>query len=203
MSAVRSKIDVHPHSNYVSTAGESCRKHADQSPPAKLARMKARFEATGTIRSVEAVLLVHLHGHPHVLLLETQMGQTAVYRLPGGKCQRDEDEQECLTRKLTKKLFSTAESLPFRVGELLATWTRPNFDPLMYPYKPVHITREKETRSIFVVHMDPECTLNVPKDFTLVAAPLFELYDNAARFGAVIAGLPHVLSRLHINLCEA
>jgi len=35
----------------------------------------------------------------------------------------------------------------------------------------------------------------VPKNHKLVAAPLFELYDNTAGYGPVIASLPQALSR--------
>lgn len=35
----------------------------------------------------------------------------------------------------------------------------------------------------------------VPKNYKLVAAPLFELYDNAAAYGPLIASLPMALSR--------
>jgi len=35
----------------------------------------------------------------------------------------------------------------------------------------------------------------VPRNHKLVAAPLFELYDNAAGYGPVISCLPQVLSR--------
>ena len=207
MTTARPKIDVYPHSNYVHTQGGPSRKHQDQSPQAKLQRMKARFEAHGAIRSVEGVLLVHLHGHPHVLLLETTVGTNSVFRLPGGKCRGDEDDAQCLVRKLHKKVFgrtddaAAASEPPFRVGELLATWCRPNFDPLMYPYKPAHVTAEKETRSLYAVHLDAEATMRIPSEYGLVAVPLFELFDNAARFGAVIAGIPHNVSRMHVNLC--
>ena len=35
----------------------------------------------------------------------------------------------------------------------------------------------------------------VPRNHKLVAAPLFELYENATGYGPVIACLPQVLSR--------
>lgn len=35
----------------------------------------------------------------------------------------------------------------------------------------------------------------VPKNFKLVAAPLFELYDNNNAYGPLIASLPTALSR--------
>ena len=36
-------------------------------------------------RSVEGVLLVHKHKHPHVLLLQQQIGKQNIYKLPGGR----------------------------------------------------------------------------------------------------------------------
>lgn len=35
----------------------------------------------------------------------------------------------------------------------------------------------------------------VPKNYKLVAAPLFELYDNAPGYGPIISSLPQLLSR--------
>ena len=44
----------------------------------------------------------------------------------------------------------------------------------------------------------PEKALfSVPRNYKLVAAPLFELYDNPAGYGPVIASLPQVLSRFN------
>lgn len=46
----------------------------DTSVAARLARMKDIYEREGMRRTVDAVLLVHQHNHPHVLLL--QIGNT-------------------------------------------------------------------------------------------------------------------------------
>lgn len=46
----------------------------DPSVPARFNRMREEFDKIGMRRSVEAVLLVHEHGLPHVLLL--QLGTT-------------------------------------------------------------------------------------------------------------------------------
>ncbi len=35
----------------------------------------------------------------------------------------------------------------------------------------------------------------VPRNYKLVAAPLFELYDNSAGYGPIISSLPQALSR--------
>lgn len=83
-----------------------------------------------------------------------------------------------------------------------------------YPYIPAHITKPKEHMKLFLVQL-PEKGIKleidlivyvqfllslsalfaVPKNYKLVAAPLFELYDNAQGYGPVIASLPQALSR--------
>jgi cleavage and polyadenylation specificity factor subunit 5 len=45
-------------------------------------RQEVLFESEGLRRTVDAVLLAHVHNHPHVLLL--QIGKT-FHKLPGGK----------------------------------------------------------------------------------------------------------------------
>ena len=47
-----------------------------------------RYSREGIRRSVEAVILVHNHNHPHVLLL--QLG-SAFFKLPGGRLKPGED----------------------------------------------------------------------------------------------------------------
>ena len=46
-----------------------------------------------------------------------------------------------------------------------------------------------------MVRLSERQVFAVPKNFKLLAVPLFELYDNAARYGALIASLPHLISR--------
>jgi len=41
----------------------------------------------------------------------------------------------------------------------------------------------------------------VPKNYKLVAAPLFELYDNAPGYGPIISSLPQLLSRYSLCHC--
>lgn len=47
-----------------------------------------RYAEQGLQRHVEAVLLVHQHNHPHVLLLQTGLGS---FKLPGGYLKPGED----------------------------------------------------------------------------------------------------------------
>lgn len=47
-----------------------------------------RYEREGMRRSVEAVILVHEHNHPHILLLQIGM---SFFKLPGGRLRPGED----------------------------------------------------------------------------------------------------------------
>ena len=52
------------------------------------------------------------------------------------------------------------------------------------------------------LHITPVSKINLcqmqsasPKNMKLLAIPLFELYDNAARYGPQLSAIPHLLSR--------
>jgi len=44
--------------------------------------------------------------------------------------------------------------------------------------------------------------LSVPKNMKLLAVPLFELYDNAARYGPQLSAIPHLLSRYNFEFVD-
>ena len=44
--------------------------------------------------------------------------------------------------------------------------------------------------------------LSVPKNMKLLAVPLFELYDNTARYGPHLAAIPHLLSRYNFEFVD-
>ena len=89
----------------------------------------------------------------------------------------------------------------FHVHECLAEWTRPNFEMVLYPYSPPHITVPKETKKVFVLQMPPNFTFTVPKNYSIIAIPLYELYGNPERFGsALLSSLPASLSRFTFDM---
>ncbi|KAL9621468.1 MAG: hypothetical protein Q9160_004111 [Pyrenula sp. 1 TL-2023] len=93
---------------------------------------------------------------------------------------------------------SSAPSSPetdWNVTDTLATWWRPNFETFMYPFLPGHVTRPKECKKLYFIQLPPRKTLSVPKNMKLLAVPLFELYDNTARYGPQLSAIPHLLSR--------
>ncbi|KAF6262916.1 cleavage and polyadenylation specificity factor, 25 kDa subunit [Scenedesmus sp. NREL 46B-D3] len=168
----------------------------DNSTEQRLLRIKQKYDAEGVRRTVDAILLVAEHSHPHVLLL--QYGQSHFFKLPGGKLKPDEDEVAGLRRKLELYVSPESELLrsPWDIGE-------PNFDTVFYPYNPPHITRPKEVKKLFMVQLPENTYFGVPKNYNLVAVPLFELYDNFSRYGPVIASIPSMLSRLRLNTVAA
>ncbi|MBZ3889982.1 Cleavage and polyadenylation specificity factor subunit 5 [Sciurus carolinensis] len=98
-------------------------------------------------------------------VLLLQLG-TTFFKLPGGELNPGEDEVEGLKRLMTE-----------------------------YPYIPAHITKPKEHKKLFLVQLQEKALFAVPKNYKLVAAPLFELYDNAPGYGPIISSLPQLLSR--------
>jgi cleavage and polyadenylation specificity factor subunit 5 len=106
------------------------------------------------------------------------------------------------------------------VEDSVGNWWRPNFEPPQYPYIPPHITKPKEHKKLFLVQLQEKgmafffpllawifelfnkhniCSslalFAVPKNYKLVAAPLFELYDNSQGYGPIISSLPQTMSR--------
>ncbi|KAL8263475.1 hypothetical protein R6Q59_021605 [Mikania micrantha] len=113
---------------------------------------------------------------PHILLL--QIGNTFC-KLPGGRLKPGENEIEGLKRKLFSKLAANSRNMQ-------PDWQVPNFETIMYPYCPPHISKPKECKKLYVVHLSEREYFAVPKNLKLLAVPLFELYENVQRYGPVI-----------------
>ena len=71
-----------------------------------------------------------------------------------------------------------------------------------YPYIPAHITRPKEQKKVFVVQLPERSTFQIPKNMKLMAVPLWELYENAGRYGALISSIPHLVSRFNFTYAQ-
>jgi len=185
-------ICLYPLNNYTFGTKENLYER-DSSVPARFARMRDEFDKLGMRRSVEAVLLVHEHNLPHILLL--QLG-TTFFKLPGGELEANEDGVSGLKRLLTETLGrQDGIKQEWHVDEIIGNWWRPNFEPPQYPYVPSHITKPKEHKKLYLVQLGEKAVFAVPKNYKLVAAPLFELYDNSQGYGPIISSLPQSLSR--------
>lgn len=171
----------------------------DSSVAARLQRLAYEYELTGMRTTVEIVLVVHEHGHPHVLLL--QMGNT-FFKLPGRSLTAEESITDAIKSCLDEQLAPDGISYEWQIGELLAKWWRPNFESYTYPYKPAHIKFPKECKQLYLVSLPPSITLSIPKNLKLLAVPLFELYDNSACYGPQLSALPILLSRVEFEMSD-
>ncbi|CAH1779191.1 unnamed protein product, partial [Owenia fusiformis] len=189
-------INLYPLTNYTFGTKEPLYER-DKSVEARFSRMREEFAKIGMRRSVEGVLIVHEHGLPHVLLL--QLG-TTFFKLPGGEVNQGETEVDGLKRLLTETLGrQDGAPMDWLVEEtcIIGNWWRANFEPPQYPYVPAHITKPKEHKRLFMVQLPEKALFAVPRNYKLVAAPLFELYDNSAGYGPIISSLPQALSRFN------
>ncbi|KAF4622173.1 hypothetical protein D9613_009347 [Agrocybe pediades] len=233
-------IALYPLSNFTFSTKEA-QPEEDPSVSARLQRLQNNYEDYGMRRTVEGILVVHDHGHPHILMLQIANAffklyvfyfippllrgdEVSVFK-PGDYLKPGEDEIEGLKKRLDDRLapppgsqFDQAShgiNNDWEIGDCLAQWWRPNFETFMgegtsiraiiisilhffpehYPFIPAHITKPKECKKLFVVQMPEKKVLAVPKNMKLLAIPLFELYDNAARYGPQLSAIPHLLSR--------
>ncbi|KAF8366242.1 cfim-1 [Pristionchus pacificus] len=187
-------VNLYPLTNY--TFGtKDAQPEPDHSVSARFQRLRDEYEKFGMRRSVDAVLIVHEHSLPHVLLL--QIGST-FFKLPGGELLHGEDEISGMKRILNEILGRTdGLKNEWHIEDEVGNWWRPNFDPPRYPYIAAHITRPKEQTKLLLVQLPSKTLFAVPKNLKLVAAPLFELFDNSNAYGPVISSLPMALSRFN------
>ena len=106
---------------------------------------------------------------------------------------------EGLKRLMSETLGRTdgSPATDWTIEDTIGNWWRPNFEPAQYPYIPPHITKPKEHRKLFLVQLQEKAYFAVPRNYKLVAAPLFELYDNAQGYGPIISSLPQALARFN------
>ncbi|KAL0209682.1 hypothetical protein RCL1_008520 [Eukaryota sp. TZLM3-RCL] len=157
----------------------------------------ARF---GPRLSVEAIFLTHNHGYPHVLLFKSDVpNDFRKYRLPGGKLLPGESEVDGLKRKLSTKLDPHGV-VDWDVGEIVATYYRPEFSPQLVPFIPPSVSTPKEKVLVFVVQLPPKAEFFQAKNHKLVAIPLDELYDRSSEYGKYLAEIPIYLSRVNLVL---
>ncbi|PVU89050.1 hypothetical protein BB559_005259 [Furculomyces boomerangus] len=202
-----STIPIYPLDNYAISTKEP-QPEEDISVQARLKRLEAEYETHGTRTTVEAVMIVHEHNFPHVLLLQNA---NSFFKLPGDSLppQDSSDTIGGLKKILNKRLApmrsdapdeTEFEELDWDVGEVVANWYRPNFDNYTYPYKPAHVSRPKEIKKIYLVNLPEKRKLCVPRNMKLLAVPLFELYDNNTRYGQQFSALTHNLSRFNFSI---
>jgi len=168
----------------------------ERTAAAKAARRSALFASDGLRQSVNAVVLVHSQRHPHALLLRSTAEGAPRWKLPGGRLRPGESGAEGLARSLGRQLGAGVQP---EALELIAEWWCPAEEAAReYPYLPVHVTRPRGSRKLYLVSVAPGVLATVRGAWELVAVPLQDLYGNE-RFGPVLAALPAQLARCNFN----
>ncbi|KAF3933081.1 hypothetical protein ABW20_dc0109025 [Dactylellina cionopaga] len=198
-------IRLYPLSNYTFGTKEN-QPEEDPSVLARLQRLQEHYEKHGMRRTCEGILVCHEHCHPHILMLQIA---NAFFKLPGDYLQPEEDEISGFKARLNERLAPVGNQFSgegvndeWEIGDTLAQWWRPNFETFMYPFIPAHVTRPKEVKKLYFIHLPRSKVLSVPKNMKLLAVPLFELYDNTARYGPQLSAIPHLLSRYNFEFVD-
>ncbi|KIH88334.1 cleavage and polyadenylation specificity factor subunit 5 [Sporothrix brasiliensis 5110] len=184
-------IRLYPLSNYTFGVKET-QPEEDPSVVARLRRLEEHYAEHGMRRTCEGILVCHEHNHPHILMLQIA---NAFFKLPGDYLRPEDDELSGFKTRLDERLAPVGrlgegeEAGDWEVGECLAQWWRPNFETFMYPFIPAHVTRPKECKKLYFIQL--------PKSI-----PLFELYDNTARYGPQLSAIPHLLSRYNFEFYD-
>ncbi|KAL8998613.1 MAG: hypothetical protein Q9169_002364 [Polycauliona sp. 2 TL-2023] len=198
-------IRLYPLSNYTFGTKEN-QPEEDPSVLARLKRLEEHYDQYGMRRTCEGILVCHEHNHPHILMLQIA---NAFFKLPGDYLQASDDEIPGFKQRLNERLAPSGSQFTgngvndeWQVGDTLAQWWRPNFETFMYPFLPAHVTRPKECKKLYFIQLPKSKVLSVPKNMKLLAVPLFELYDNTARYGPQLSAIPHLLSRYRFEFVD-
>ncbi|KAL1210606.1 Pre-mRNA cleavage factor Im 25 kDa subunit 1 [Cardamine amara subsp. amara] len=195
-----SMVDLYPLSSYYFGSRDALRVK-EEIISDQVFRLKSNYAAHGLRTCVEAVLLVELFKHPHVLLLQYK---NSIFKLPGGRLRPRESDSEGLKRKLASKLSINENGVVpgLEVGECIGMWWRPNFETLMYPFLPPNVKHPKECTKLFLVRLPVNQQFVVPKNFKLLAVPLCQLHENEKTYGPIISQIPKLLSKFSFNMME-
>ncbi|MES1909530.1 MAG: hypothetical protein MHM6MM_002253 [Cercozoa sp. M6MM] len=204
LEARRPILDV-PHVGGLSLALKGPQPVQDRSAREMHLRHEREYRERGLRRVVEALIIVHDRGHPHLVLQRLGDDRKAFFRLPGGALRANESELSGMQRKLRARLMPDDLTAPFRfnIRACVSTWWQTEFDGPLYPYLPPHCSAPKEVRKLFLVEVPPKELLVCPGNYRLVAVPFMDLHDSAKRFGTVIAAVPTLLSNYEFRFLEA
>lgn len=130
---------------------------------ARLKRLEEHFTEHGMRRTCEGILVCHEHNHPHILMLQIA---NAFFKLPGDYLRPEDDEETGFKARLDERLAPVGrigegeEAGDWEVGDCLAQWWRPNFETFMYPFVPAHVTRPKECKKLYFIHL-PKTSMTI------------------------------------------
>ncbi|KAB8360888.1 hypothetical protein FH972_024621 [Carpinus fangiana] len=209
-------IRLYPLSNYTFGTKEH-QPEEDPSVLARLKRLEEHYTEHGMRRTCEDCqcllqIVCALYANPPNDHIPPAMKDQAsnVRNRPGDYLRPEDDEIIGFKQRLDERLAPSSSSAlstantnaDWDIADTLAQWWRPNFETFMYPFIPAHCTRPKECKKLYMIQLPETKVLSVPKNMKLLAVPLFELYDNTARYGPQLSAIPHLLSRYNFEFVD-
>ncbi|OHS93431.1 Cleavage and polyadenylation specificity factor subunit 5 [Tritrichomonas foetus] len=192
-------IQIYSLEQYTCGTGEADDENKEEKPKIdKMQKLREINEKSGLVRTVRAIILVHMYNHPYVLLLEKLTGDKSII-IPGGRLALGEDDETGLQRLLAKKLRLVKGPGPYEIiNDLLSCWYRPQYTEQMFPYCPVHVTTPKEVERWYLVLLPENGSLCIPPKYKLHAVPFYDLQDGVRRYGKQLPTIPLLVSRFNI-----
>ncbi|WCJ42731.1 Cleavage and polyadenylation specificity factor subunit 5 [Euphorbia peplus] len=192
-------IDIYPLSSYYFGSKDAL-PFRDETLADRVRRIKSSYQGHGLRTYVEAVILVELFKHPHILLLQSK---NCIFKLPGGRIRPAESDIDGLKRKLSRKLSLNENETDWETRDCLGIWWRPDFETLFYPYMPPNVKTPKECTKLYLVSLPRSRQFIVPKNLKLLAVPLCQIHGNHKTYGPIIAGVPQLLSKFSFNIVDS
>lgn len=95
---------------------------------------------------------------------------------PGDYLRPEDGEAEGFKARLNERLAPVGTQFSgegvndeWQIGDTLAQWWRPNFETFMYPFLPAHVTRPKECKKLYLIHL-PKSSMFFPS-YSLLFLP--------------------------------
>jgi cleavage and polyadenylation specificity factor subunit 5 len=166
-------LTLFPLSSYTFTT-KAAQPEEDPSVAARLQRLQNQYEDLGIRHTAEGVLVVHDHGHPHVLMIQIA---NAFFKLPGNYLRPAEEETSGLARRLDEQLapveedpnsfgpggMSAGSGGDWEIGDCLAQWWRPSFETFMVRAYLAEFSCLAMLIFICLPRSIPMCHLTLPK----------------------------------------
>lgn len=121
---MQSSITVYALQNYTFGSKDASSDLDPILPSKQIDQLYQHYSVKGMKTSVEAILIVHDHQHPHLLMIQNAAGQLS---LPHGSLLMGEDETSGLKRILNT-LLGSKSAIDWDVGEIISVLYRPNFE---------------------------------------------------------------------------
>lgn len=121
---MQSSVTLYNISNYTFNTKEASSDLEHTVPSKQIDQLYQYYALKGTRTTVEAILMVHEHNHPNLLMLQNASGQ---FFLPHGPLNVGEDETTGLVRILNS-LLGSSPTQDWDIGEITSVLYRPNFE---------------------------------------------------------------------------